>query len=332
MRRSANEVRIRLDVADVSQLRWAISPAWELLASLRVLGQPGAHAVHMRWLSRHRNDPLLVDPQHQPIRDLTLHTPAHLPGFLAPTPNSPLAELEDELTTVEKTPTDIIRREISDTHPNGIPDSLGPLMNAPQAQRQRIIDDLRGYWSRAIQPAWPRMRSILERDIHHRAITMANHGPGDMLSRLHDDIHWNPGKSTLTITNRATEITNPDRILIGRGIVLVPSIFAWPRAYTKTAEPWAPVIRYPARGIGSLWEPANSSHDLTAALGTTRTRLLTLLEVPSTTDQLARTLHLAPGGISTQLHRLVSADLATKTRVGREVYYARTTRAEQLLD
>lgn len=90
--------------------------------------------------------------------------------------------------------------------------------------------------------------------------------------------------------------------------------------------------RYPARGIGSLWEPVESSRDLTVALGTTRTRLLGLLEVPSTTDRLARTLQLAPVGISAQLHRLVLAGMATKTRVGREVYYARTTRVDQLLD
>lgn len=68
-----------------------------------------------------------------------------------------------------------------------------------------------------------------------------------------------------------------------------------------------------------------------AVLGATRARLLALLETPSTTDQLARSLRLAPGGVSVHLHRLVAAGLASKTRVGREVYYARTIRGDNLV-
>jgi DNA-binding transcriptional ArsR family regulator len=113
--------------------------------------------------------------------------------------------------------------------------------------------------------------------------------------------------------------------------VLVPSVFAWPRVYVKTAEPWIPVVRYPARGVGALWEPDHAPHELAAVLGRTRARLLALLETPSTTNQLARALHAAPGGISAHLSRLVTAGLASKVRVGREVYYARTARGDRLV-
>jgi len=325
------QVRIRLDVADLSQLRWAISPAWELLASLRVLGQPGGHAIHMPWLSRHRDDPLLTHPRHRAIRDLAIDTPGPLPGFLAPTPESPLANIDDELAAVGATPVDVVRREVTRGRRGRRPDSLDSLIKAPRSQLRTIVADLRQYWQRTIEPAWPMMRGVLERDIHHRATTLANHGPGEMLNDLHPDIHWDQQNQTLTITNRLVEIADPDRTLVGRGLVLVPSVFAWPRVYVKTAQPWIPVVRYPARGVGVLWEPEQSSHDASAVLGETRARILTLIATPSTTDQLARSLRLAPGGVSAQLHRLVAAGLASRARVGREVYYARTARGDSLL-
>jgi DNA-binding transcriptional ArsR family regulator len=325
------QVRIRLDVADLSQLRWAISPAWELLASLRVLGQPGGHAIHMPWLSRHRDDPLLTHPGHQTIRDLAVDTPGPLPGFLAPTPESPLANIDDELAAVGATPGDVVRREVTRSRTRTIPDSLEPLIRAPRSELRTIIADLRRYWQRTIEPSWPMMRGVLERDIHYRAAMLADRGPGEMLNDLHADVHWDPGNQIFTISNRIVEVPNPDRTLVGRGLVLVPSVFAWPRVYVKTAQPWIPVVRYPARGVGVLWEPEQSTHDVSAALGATRARILALIATPSTTDQLARSTGLAPGGVSAQLHRLVTAGLASKARVGREVYYARTARGDNLL-
>lgn len=325
------EVRIRLDAADLSRLRWAVSPAWELLASLRVLGRPGSHALHMPWLARHRDDPLLVHPAHRTIRDLAVTTPGHLPGFLAPTPESPLVDIDDELALVAATPVDVVRREVAATRPGALPRSLAALVAAPRRELRSVVASLHEYWRRAIEPAWPEMRGVLERDIHHRATALASRGAGDMLNELHEDIHWDRARRVLTVSNRLAEVTEPDRTLVGRGLVLVPSVFAWPRAYAKTAEPWTPVVRYPARGVGALWESGESGHDLRAVIGTTRSQLLELLAVPSTTDQLARTTGLAAGGVSAQLHRLVAAGLASKARVGREVYYARTARAEGLL-
>ena len=39
-----------------------------------------------------------------------------------------------------------------------------------------------------------------------------------------------------------------------RGLLLIPSVFAWPRVCVVTAPPWQPTLIYPARGIGMLWE------------------------------------------------------------------------------
>lgn len=325
------ELRIRLGATDLSRLRWAISPAWELLASLRVLGQPGLHAIHMSWLAQHRNDPLLVQARYRSIRELAVELPGPLPGFLAPTPESPLAELEDELRVMRATPAEVVRREVLATQPRGVPASLAALLKAPRRELPVIATGLHEYWQRAIAPLWPRMRGVLERDIQQRAMILADRGPGAMLDELHRDIRWDPENETLVIRGPFVELTDPERSLVGRGLVLVPSVFAWPRVYVKTAEPWIPVIRYPARGVGTLWEAREPAHQVAAALGTTRARLLELLETPATTGQLAHQLRLAPGGVSMHLHRLVAAGLVAKARVGREVFYARTARGDHLL-
>ena len=43
-------VIIDLAVGDLASLRFAISPSWELVISLRTLATPGAHVAHLPWV------------------------------------------------------------------------------------------------------------------------------------------------------------------------------------------------------------------------------------------------------------------------------------------
>ncbi|GAA1990746.1 ArsR/SmtB family transcription factor [Catenulispora subtropica] len=326
----ATTLTLSLGTADLSQLRWAISPAWELLASIRTLTQPAAHAIHMPWLAEHRRDALLTRPGAAAARDLTAGPPRLLPGFLAPTPLSPLTDLDDELDEVRRTPAAVVRRELPDVFGDDLPDSLAPMLRAPRRELAGVVTELRGYWQRALAPMWPRIRSLLESDIHYRARSLTERGPAAMFADIHPDLDFDPASGRLRIANRSAGPPHARRSLDGRGLVLVPSAFAWPRLYVKTSEPWVPVIRYPVRGIGTLWEPAADAGDLAAALGATRALLLGLLETPASTQQLANRTGLAPGGVSAQLHRLARAGLVAPHRTGRVVLYARTIKGEAL--
>lgn len=318
---------LSLESADLSQLRWALSPAWELLASVRALTRPAGRAVHMPWLSAHRGDPLLSEPV---ARELAAATPRRLPGFLAPTPASPLTELDDELAEVRATPIETLRHDLTAVYGDRLPTILHPLLRAPRRELGALTDHLHRYWQRTLAPHWPRIRALLESDIHHRARTLTERGSAAMLADIHPDLAYDQTAGTLRITLRHGVPDQAHRRLEGRGLVLVPSAFAWPRLYVKTIEPWTPVIRYPVRGIGTLWEAADTASDLAAALGATRARLLDLLESPATTLELAHRTGLAPGGVSVHLHRLTRAGLIAPHRVGRTVLYARTTRGEAL--
>ncbi|MFF7730567.1 DUF5937 family protein [Streptomyces sp. NPDC008001] len=325
---------LSLGTADLSQLRWAVSPVWELLASIRTLTRPASHAIHMPWLSEHRHDPLLTGPGASAARDLTAGPPGHLPGFLAPTPLSPLTALDDELDEVRRTPSDVVRRDLAAAFGDELPAGLAPMLQAPRREMETVVADLRGYWQRTLAPAWPKIRALLESDIHYRARSLTERGPAAMFADIHPGLTFDQDTGTLRIASRRAGLPDPHRSLEGRGLVLVPSAFAWPRLYFKTSAPWVPVIRYPVRGIGTLWEsPADAraaAADLAPVLGATRALLLQLLETPAGTLELADRTGLAPGGVSAHLHKLARAGLIAPHRTGRVVLYARTARGEAL--
>src|SRR5204863_4214491 len=119
----------------------------------------------------------------------------------------------------------------------------------------------------------------------------------------------------------------------GRGLLLVPSAFVWPRIFSVTAAGWQPTLRYPPRGVGTLWEhrPAPVPEALAAVLGRSRTLLLVELGDPASTTDLARRTGLSAGGVSQHLTALRAAGLVSAHRTGRFVLYARTSVAESLL-
>ena len=115
-------------------------------------------------------------------------------------------------------------------------------------------------------------------------------------------------------------------------MLLVPSAFSWDRPATITDPPWQPTLVYPARGVGTLWEEGEAAPDaLAGVLGATRAALLSALDAPRSTTDLARLLGLSPGGASQHLTALRAAGLVTARREGRSVLYARTALGDGLV-
>ncbi|GLX00723.1 winged helix-turn-helix domain-containing protein [Microtetraspora sp. NBRC 16547] len=123
------------------------------------------------------------------------------------------------------------------------------------------------------------------------------------------------------------------RPLRGLGLLLVPSVFSWPRIFSVTCPPWQPTVRYPPPGIATLWErgEADVPEALAAVLGRSRARLLAELDQPASTQDLAARLGLSEAGANKHLTALRRAGLCTAHRTGRYVLYARSAVAEALL-
>ncbi|MCE6993674.1 helix-turn-helix domain-containing protein [Saccharothrix sp. S26] len=213
------------------------------------------------------------------------------PADLMPVPDVRMPDLDTELRQVAPPEADIIRR----------------------------CHDL------LIAPHWKRITTVLEADIATRAATLADKGVEAVFQDLHPEVTWSNGE---LILHRKPE----HRVdLAEHGLVLCPSAFCWPKAWIAIDPVGQGVLRYPARGIGTLWEDRGTPDDLSALIGRTRAHLLTLLEAPRSTTDLATTLGITAGAVSQHLNILRAARLVTTRREGRHVLHMRTTRADSLL-
>ena len=315
-------INFRLDVEDLASTRFAISPIMETMCSLWALRDPGRYALHLPWLRSVR--PALDELDTSLLMSLVGPTRA-LPDFLTPRPTVFAPSIEDELATVRATPLDVVRRDLIATYaPEDLP---GPL-TAPLAELvPALCDLLRRYWELAIAPVWPQVRLLLEADMTYRARQLATGGARSLFADLHPNVRWHDG--TLSIDKMIGRHSVP---VSGRGLLLLPSLFAYKPVPPMNADepPW---LTYPCRGAATLWAtpPRADASALTALIGSARTALLTLLEEPLATSEIARRLKVTPSAVSQHLKVLHATGLVTRTRAGRSVLYRRGRLGDQLL-
>jgi len=94
---------------DLARLRFAISPPWELVTSLRALRQPSSAGLHLEWVRSVRGT--LGGLDLRPALAL-LGRADYTPDFLTPPPESPLASIADGLEQIRGTPVAQVRREV----------------------------------------------------------------------------------------------------------------------------------------------------------------------------------------------------------------------------
>ncbi|MFF6870399.1 DUF5937 family protein [Streptomyces sp. NPDC090109] len=323
------EAELSFSAADLAQTRFAVSPLWEVVTSFRVLAQRSDSAPHQRWAAQVR--PRIVRAGLDRGR-LAALVPARgfLADFLNPTPAGPFPTLGAELDAVRRTPAGQVREDLRKLAVEGGDGGrLQSLYDDPEAVLPKVADEIETYWELALAPYWARIQKVLEADVFHRARQVAEHGSARVLSELHETVRWDDG--TLRLVRRHCALT---RGQVGSGLLLVPSVFAWPRILTRSVHPDPPQLAYPARGFGTVWESRTTAATdaVAAVLGRSRTLLLAALDTPASTTQLATHSGLSAAGVSQHLIALRNAGLVTAHRSGRSVLYARTSVADQLLD
>jgi DNA-binding transcriptional ArsR family regulator len=206
---------------------------------------------------------------------------------------------------------------------------LEPFVESPRKAIEGLAELMREYWQRSLAAHWPRVRSLLEHDVLYRSRQIADGGTARLFCDLDPSVSWSDGVLTIECGECESDLD-----LDERGLLLVPSAFVWPIVTILTLEPWQPTLAYPARGIGMLWSPEEPSAPdaLERLVGRTRATLLSALDSPRSTTELAGTLGMTAGGVSQHLTVLRDAGLVCGRRVARSVLYLRSAEGDALLD
>ncbi|MFD7786044.1 ArsR family transcriptional regulator [Streptomyces nojiriensis] len=323
------QAELAFSVSDLAQMRFAVSPMWEVGPSCRLLASGAASPVHRPWTEQVRPRLAAAGLDRGWLAEL-IPPSGYVPDFLNPAPAGPAPSLTEELAGIRATPASRVRRDLDRLRQEQ--GRLGPrtrtLYAEPRARLVQVAEEIGTYWELALAPYWARIRAVLDADVFHRARQAAEQGAARLFNDLHPSVSW--GDDALRLTRRNRPLS---RGTAGAGLLLIPSVFIGPVPFTRVTPPEPPQLAYPARGTGSLWEPrpAGRTAALAAVLGRSRTRLLTELESPASTTELARRTGLSAAGVSQYLTALRAAGLVSAHRAGRSVLYARTAVAEALL-
>jgi DNA-binding transcriptional ArsR family regulator len=302
----------------VLHIRFGISPLGEVARAARAIASPVRDTSHIVWLRQRRAvvQELYRDHDLSPLLVL-LQERGQMPEFLTPPPRVPPVDIDEELTRVRHTPPPDARAEVERAlEGRQVDDRTLRLLRSADAPSW-LADALAAVWRMLLEPSWPEVRELLERDVAYRARRLAEGG----LVRLFEDLApvvWLCGHE-LRVRHRTTATTE----LGANGLLLTPSAFIAPRVATML-EP--PVLIYPARGMATLLgrSPAETGPALSRLMGATRAEILGLLDEPSTTTTIAHRLHRSPGNVADHLAVLRRAGLVARRRAGRRVLYRRT--------
>lgn len=189
----------------------------------------------------------------------------------------------------------------------------------------RIADLLGEVWAGCVAPEWPRRRAVLQRDVMYRAGMLAAHGWTAAVAGMSKHSEWLAGNAV-----RYTSQQGPDRHASSAGLQFVPVSMA---AGTWLAEqPGVDyALIYPARGVATP-SPRPGDRAVDRLLGPGRASVLRQLERPATSSALALELGVSLGTVGGHLAVLREAGLVEGSRVGHQVIYRRTERAEALLE
>jgi DNA-binding transcriptional ArsR family regulator len=321
-------VEFLLDADDLAETVFAFSALNETALSLRAWRFPEVHPEHVSGLRRLRPE---FDALDNELLAALVTDRRMLPDFLTPRPSTALPDPAAEFAALRHTPPSVVCDHVVRAYAGSpLPSALADARSDPASLLGRIADALESYWQRCLAPRWPRMRALLEADVAYRGRTLALGGAQALFADLDERVSWRNGSLRLRLPG-ATDLSQVVPVG-GRGLVLAPCLFVR-GAVTMIDASGPPLLVYPARARAALWEASATitAPALDELIGRTRSRLLTMLDQPISTTELARLLDVTPGAVSRHLTALYDARLLNRSRSGRSVLYFRSPLGDALL-
>jgi Predicted transcriptional regulators len=316
---------LRLSSAALSRSRFAVSPLAETVSCLIALQLKRSEPWVTRWLGTYQAEYRTWLAENAAARGLVplLAATKWLPDFVAIPPRAGLqTRLADELTAVSAhTDAEIIAMVGDAVAASWAPCDTGWLDLGDLGTRVSAV--LEEAWSRFVKPDWPQRRTVLERDIVHRAGVLAAYGWQHAVEDMAPIVGW-VGSDAILFSHQEY----PDRWIDEQGLIFVPHTPGG-GAWMCESPPHFALV-YPARGSAAEISGGGSAA-ADKLLGPGRARVLRELIRPATSSQLAVTLGLSLGTVSAHLAVLRETGVVIGSRAGRNVVYRLTERGEGLL-
>lgn len=321
---------LRLSPLALSRSRFALSPLAETYGAMRTMVNASVDPWIDAWHAQHAPQFrawVAQDPFTAEMVNL-LTTTSWLPAMVATPPTGGMrTTIEQELDTVRRHGDSQVHTELEQSvqhmeHPR----SLSWLRDSHD-WAARTADIIQRTWRKHVEPDWPRRRTLLERDVTHRAGQVAAHGWFNVVNGITRKSAW-VGTDAIRFNHSPV----PDRVVGDEGLLFVPcsrSRGFW----LAESPPGSYAIMYPARGSAEsdlAARPADRDQALDRLIGPVRARILRELARPTTTSELAALFGLSLGTVGGHLAVLREAGLAEGDRAGRRVVYRRSDAGDQL--
>jgi hypothetical protein len=305
--------------------RFAISPRAEVVGALGALIRPrspdqrafrAAHgAAFAEWVAGRPGVSELVAAS---FRDPRPDRVGWMADYLSHPPETEPATFEDELGQLRRLTDDELRADLRETTQTPLAPAL-----MQSGVRDLAVELVVWLWSHTVETDWSRRERILRADIVSRTAQLARNGWGTVLRDLGRDREW-VGDGQLRINRYALP---PRTLPEGSTLLFVPTHTdgTWVGWY---ADRYA--LYYPVAGRLARLDAAGAA-GLGPLIGRHRAELLTLLDVPRSTSQLAILSGQALGSVGGHLKVLLEAGIVLRRRSGREVLYWRTPLGDALV-
>jgi hypothetical protein len=262
---------------------------------------------------------------------LPLAMPSHSVSPDCVTPENPAREVSvsDQVEGLHALSADELQRDVQSVFAEP-PLHWQGVLRQPLTWLHSYANAMAEVWP-SVQPLWARAAPLLEHEVRRVGIAAMRGDLGLILDRLHPASRFD---------DDVLKIRDPEPArfdLRTRPLVLVPMLSGQQALICNLERDDAVWIAYPLPGVSQLFAGVPDAvrprpDPLESVVGPVRARLLLAMERPRTMTELTGLVRLAPSAITYHCDRMAAAGLAWRDKRGREVWVARTSRGDALVD
>ena len=200
---------------------------------------------------------------------------------------------------------------------------VSQLFTDPSVVRERVATMMERYWELAFHEEWDRITPRLEAEVTEGTRTLVTGGAAGLVEEFLPEGTWDPERRVIAVERSWDGVCD---VGARGGMLMVPTVYGWPRVMIELSEPWPVSVIFPLRDLRQPEVPQASDHEVAdglRALGDeTRLQITRMVaEQPRSTKELAALLQLSESAVSRHLKILAAAGILASERDGYFVLY-----------